>query len=204
VSAITIDRALLEQALEALEPMQNNRDDTAIQRAITALRAALAQEEQEPGAWRDPATDDIVSVARRAAWETDYGLGGKGRAATYTEPLYARPPRRETEQEPVAWTDRELELIDGMIEVQLRHASQCDGIANRTMAEKQKGWDMERVALLQKIKSNPPRREWQSLTEEEIAKVWCGAVMAQSTKEPGLGVIGFARAIEAKLKEKNS
>jgi hypothetical protein len=169
-----------------------------------ALRAALAQEEQEPGAWRDPATDDIVSVARRAAWETDYGLGGKGRAATYTEPLYARPPRRETEQEPVAWTDRELELIDGMIEVQLRHASQCDGIANRTMAEKQKGWDMERVALLQKIKSNPPRREWQSLTEEEIAKVWCGAVMAQSTKEPGLGVIGFARAIEAKLKEKNS
>jgi hypothetical protein len=159
MTTITVPRALLEQALEALEPMQNNRDDTAIQRAITALRAALAQEEQEPGAWRDPATDDIVSVARRAAWETDYGLGGKGRAATYTEPLYARPPRRETEQEPVAWTDRELELIDGMIEVQLRHASQCDGIANRTMAEKQKGWDMERVALLQKIKSNPPRRE---------------------------------------------
>jgi hypothetical protein len=49
VSAITIDRALLEQALEALEPMQNNRDDTAIQRAITALRAALAQEEQATG-----------------------------------------------------------------------------------------------------------------------------------------------------------
>jgi hypothetical protein len=49
VSAITIDRALLEQALEALEPMQNNRDDTAIQRAITALRAALAQQEQATG-----------------------------------------------------------------------------------------------------------------------------------------------------------
>ncbi len=49
MSAITIDRALLEQALEALEPMQNNRDDTAIQRAITALRAALAQEEQATG-----------------------------------------------------------------------------------------------------------------------------------------------------------
>ncbi len=49
MSAITIDRALLEQALEALEPMQNNRDDTAIQRAITALRAALAQQEQATG-----------------------------------------------------------------------------------------------------------------------------------------------------------
>jgi hypothetical protein len=49
VSTITVPRALLEQALEALEPMQNNRDDTAIQRAITALRAALAQQEQATG-----------------------------------------------------------------------------------------------------------------------------------------------------------
>lgn len=50
-------------------------------------------------------------------------------------------------------TEREVELIDGMIEVQLHHAKQCDGIANRTMAEKQKGWDMERVELLRKLKA---------------------------------------------------
>ena len=50
-------------------------------------------------------------------------------------------------------TEREIELLNGMIEVQLHHAKQCDGIANRTMAEKQKGWDMERVALLQKMKA---------------------------------------------------
>lgn len=49
-------------------------------------------------------------------------------------------------------TPRELELIDGMIEVQLHHARQCDGIANRVMADKQKGWDMERVALLRKVR----------------------------------------------------
>lgn len=49
-------------------------------------------------------------------------------------------------------TPRELELIDGMIEVQLHHARQCDGIANRVMADKQKGWDMERVALLRKLR----------------------------------------------------
>lgn len=49
-------------------------------------------------------------------------------------------------------TPREIELLDGMIEVQLHHASQCDRIANRTMAEKQKGWDMERVALLRKLR----------------------------------------------------
>jgi hypothetical protein len=50
-------------------------------------------------------------------------------------------------------TEREIELIDGMIEVQLYHAMQCDRIANRTMAEKQKGWDMERVELLRKLKA---------------------------------------------------
>lgn len=46
------------------------------------------------------------------------------------------------------------ELIDGMIEVQLHHAERCDGIANRAMAEKQKGWDMERVALLRKLRGD--------------------------------------------------
>lgn len=51
-------------------------------------------------------------------------------------------------------TDREIELIDGMIQVQLDHASRCDAIANRSMADKQKGWDMERVALLQKFKAH--------------------------------------------------
>ena len=49
-------------------------------------------------------------------------------------------------------TPREIGLIDGMIEVQLNHAERCDSIPNRAMAEKQKGWDMERVALLRKLK----------------------------------------------------
>ncbi len=50
-------------------------------------------------------------------------------------------------------TPREMELIDGMIAVQLDHATRCDAIANRAMADKQKGWDMERVALLRKLKA---------------------------------------------------
>ena len=52
-----------------------------------------------------------------------------------------------------AMTERELELIDGMIAVQLDHAQRCDAISNRAMAEKQKGWDMERVELLRRIRS---------------------------------------------------
>ena len=46
---------------------------------------------------------------------------------------------------------REVELLEGMIEVQLHHAARCDTFANTTMAAKQKGWDMERVELLRKI-----------------------------------------------------
>jgi hypothetical protein len=100
-------------------------------------------------------------------------------------------------QEPAAWTEREKELIDGMIEVQLDHARRCDNIANRTMAEKQKNWDMERVTLLQKIKATPPaaQRQWVGLTDEEI-DTW-NIVGHESLRE-------FVRAIEAKLKEKNT
>ena len=137
---MTTLREAAQQALEALINSTAPKDWDA----ITALRAALAQEEQP----------------NRAQQMRDAG---------YTR----RPTLREMaqeEQEPVAWTDRELELIDGMIEVQLHHAAQCDGIANRTMAEKQKGWDMERVALLRKIKSISPRREMVAATRAAIAR----------------------------------
>jgi hypothetical protein len=53
---------------------------------------------------------------------------------------------------PTPLTPREHELLDGLIARELDHAAQCDGIANRRMAERQKDWDMERVALLRKLK----------------------------------------------------
>jgi lipopolysaccharide biosynthesis regulator YciM len=49
-------------------------------------------------------------------------------------------------------TDREIELLDGMIRSELNHAERCDALQNRTMAEKQKGFDMERVELLKKLR----------------------------------------------------
>jgi hypothetical protein len=211
MTTITVPRAVLEQVLEALIHMCHNTladkgyDGQLVQDAIDNLRAA--QQEQEPVAY----TGDVARRMREAGMTFHLGMPHAvvmeqmtrfhdivcAEASIKAAAAFAHPPRRETEQEPVAWTDRELQLIDGMIEVQLRHASQCDGIANRTMAEKQKGWDMERVALLQKIKSNPPRREWQSLSEEEINEL--SHTMVKGHKS----VNWLARAIEAKLKEKN-
>jgi hypothetical protein len=52
---ITIDRAVIQQALEALESLFTLQVDYARPKqcgdAITALRAALEQPEQEPVAW---------------------------------------------------------------------------------------------------------------------------------------------------------
>ena len=109
----------------------------------------------------------------------------------------------QPEQEPVAWTERELELINGMIGMQLHHAEQCDHIPNRKMAEKQKGWDMERVTLLQKVKATtPPQRPWVGLTDEEIIDLIHPLVMADMAEKATDYEI--SRAIEAKLKEKNT
>jgi hypothetical protein len=70
-----------------------------------------------------------------------------GKAYTVTC-ISSKPPKREW----VGLTEREIELIDEMIETQLLHAERCDHMANSTMAQKQKAWDLERVELLRKLK----------------------------------------------------
>lgn len=75
-------------------------------------------------------------------------------------------------QKALSWSERELDLIDGMIESQLYHAERCDNIGNRVMAEKQKGWDLERVALLRKIRSLSPKQILEE-AEERVVDLFC-------------------------------
>jgi hypothetical protein len=185
-------RQAAQQALEALEKThtQPGCEQWQVERkASVALRAALEQQEQDV-----PETDcgniEWADIPKEFNdwWDAD--------RLTQTNPFredspaywawegwQARAALTQPEQEPVAWTDRELELIDGMIEVQLRHAAQCDAIANRTMAEKQKGWDMERVALLHKIKSNPPRHEPEQEPAYSYAKQLSEAIWSKHYKD---------------------
>lgn len=51
--------------------------------------------------------------------------------------------------------------------------------------------------------THPPRREWVGLTDEEIAKTADAMLACQIESYETSGVYDFARAIEAKLKEKN-
>ena len=103
-----------------------------------------AEPQQDPVAWMAESKDGHVrftNIGQSADELESYGWA--------VTPLYTSPPAQE-----FVLTAREIELLDGMIEVQLDHAAQCDNIANRVMAEKQKGWDMERVELLRKLKGD--------------------------------------------------
>ena len=79
---MTTLREAAQQALETLEDIfGKNKVDIG---AITALRAALAQEEQpeqEPVAWMRP--NETLCVVREVAEAEGY------------QPLYTHPPRRE-------------------------------------------------------------------------------------------------------------
>ena len=48
-----------------------------------------------------------------------------------------------------------------------------------------------------------PEREWQGLTDEEVRDLWSWAMTAEAERTANTQQHAFARAIEAKLKEKN-
>lgn len=75
--------------------------DTAPSPAPVAQQTAVA--------WMNPETSEVITVARHAAWERDYGLAAKGVASKFTVPLYTAPPKREP------LTDVEIsEAFDGI------------------------------------------------------------------------------------------
>jgi len=87
-------RTAAQQALEALESMFTlHADDARPKRcgdAISALRAALEQPEQEPVAWRYLYSDGF--------WRFSNGERVNGCDPVEAQPLYTHPPRREWQE----------------------------------------------------------------------------------------------------------
>ena len=146
-------------AVEAITEFAKMRNLSLDDAKVQDWNTTPPQPEQEPVAWLHTKIEGVAVPHRPADLD---------KHPDRWEALYKTPPPcptcealartvmldqiyHEAQRKPL--TPREVELIDGMIEVQLRHAAQCDGIANRTMAEKQKSWDMERVELLRKLKA---------------------------------------------------
>jgi hypothetical protein len=150
-------RTAAQQALEALENGKRVRageGGTKYQppledSAITALRAALAQPEQGPVAWT-PAFD-YPNHEQHRVWENgeprsqDVEYWAKnGYGITYA---YTHPPRRETEQEPVA---RMHEDGSGRVISQRTHAdAQREGGASWSSVKN----------YTTPLYTHPPRRE---------------------------------------------
>ncbi len=80
-------REAAQQALEALESCSAVPHWPALQPTITALRDALAQEEQEPVAWM------VYTEDGKSAYVTDNSHDLVGAYKAFA--LYTHPPRRE-------------------------------------------------------------------------------------------------------------
>lgn len=144
--------------------------------AITALREALAQPEQEPVAWNviDPA-GNILATEKNAirGWARVNGYkptveGLLGLHELGWRVLPTSPPAAQPEQEPVP----EKEWVYG---TPLLDAMTQDYV--------------------------PAQRPWQGLTIEEINKIMDDEIGFNSCWGPEES---FARAVEAKLKERNT
>ena len=147
-AAIAALRAALAEQTQPVECTDN--DSPWLICKPCASSGKCAKEQAQPVAWQDEiwyAADEVAS----------YDWQHTAEALKALERLLHLSMKAPTPPAPQPLTERELELIDGMIEVQLHHAAQCDLMlsragGNHTMAERQKGWDMERVELLRKIK----------------------------------------------------
>ena len=108
---ITIDRAVVEQALEALESLFSWQVDPErgqrCSAALMALRAALAQPEPEPVAWLTHLN------GKRALWWERY-VDDDGNANPNDRPLYTAPPQRKplTEEEIMDIWNEEIVGLD--------------------------------------------------------------------------------------------
>ena len=193
------DRELMQQALDALEEAADHvycpGDDDAIGVARKALRARLAQPEQEPINYEE--------------WNYDPMTG---------KPLWGEQP----EQEPVAWMHNFIdEVVIAHRPADLdRHPDRwtalykdptpcqtCEALA-RTVMMDQVSYDIpprhrepptQDLSAPLTVNGVPmyPQREWQGLTEDEVQQLF-GVGKVDAT------FMEFTRAIEAKLKEKNT
>ena len=113
MTKILVDKAVLEQALETLEPRTHSvrvadegADYKRTKAAITALRAALAQEEQKPLSADALARELVTSrIIDPAAIDDPVGYDGGMTLARVLDLHRRLAALAQEEQEPVAWYD---------------------------------------------------------------------------------------------------
>jgi hypothetical protein len=207
---ITLPRAVVQQALEAWEYINKYGFVLAdyegpMEQAITAFKAALEQPEQEPQC--NPHPNAPHGFLRNAS----HTEGRYVCACEYWQPYEAALEQPEPEQaEPVVPPELEAHFrhLDAQMEQPVRAESvttppckgmNCGAIDGRSHSLE---CHAEHSAAIAGGRFVPlPRREWRGLTEEEVFHVENN--VPDSVISDRQWTVYFARAIEAKLKEKN-
>ena len=175
----------LKMALEALEEPKEHFAKHRRLEAITAIKEALAQPEQEPVAWMDK-DGDVLSASI---------VDGKG---LRNIPLYTTPPQpKEPEQEPVAM---KFKIYKPTVPDPLRQ-----GINNALLPwvydqDRSSGFDA--TMWVTPVATLPPQRTWVGLTDDEIAEIENEYIV--DYRIPAGSAWNFAKDIETKLKQKNT
>jgi hypothetical protein len=131
---------------------------------MASLRAALEQHEK----------DVEWMKQRHANWRLQKELAEQTQERDRQQREYEESRSAALEQEPVAWIDNSGHP---------HHIRYWQGVRERQL-----------YGPLQPLYTHPPRREWRSLSEEEVNALWASH---DKTGEQ------ITRAIEAALKEKN-
>jgi len=172
----------LRLALEALETLMIERG-SIYDKAITAIKAALeAKDETHAYGYAKRLAEAIWSKHYKTIapqWEPfDELIGVLTQIDNMTSGLIS-PQQKEAKNEPVAWM---YSPTGALFDICPNDADEGEFLP---------------------LYTTPPQRTWVKLTEEEIKPCWYEACQTDLELTSQL-VVYFARAIEAKLKEKNT
>ena len=235
----------LKLALEALYPIAHNTTDDPrgqAYKAITAIKEALAQEQEAVGYWKEQAQGlqrdydlllaDYEKLAKPeqepvAMLERDPSIGRL--RVTFEDavteldegvyPLYTKPQGWSDNVAQAFKVKERLIRIMGTFDLATGHADTFDDLLDsleselrdvlghyrEALAQTQEpvAWEQLHEHMAGPFYQKPPQRTFVGLTEEEIKPCWHEACQTDLELTSQL-VVYFARAIEAKLKERNT
>jgi hypothetical protein len=198
---MTKDEAL-RLALEALEsifasthPYQENGTCTINDKSVELSNKAFTAIEEALEAKENPAVNNKDTALHLAI-----------ESLCCVQDMVGHPDNLEYIDHQIAKIEAALEAKDepDYKELWQQMCERCDEL-DKKLTQQEHGWTPERIAGMARLKAQQdsrfePQRTWVGLTDEEIKSQW--SVFWEADCHPW--AIDFARAIEAKLKEKNT
>lgn len=173
----------LENNLPLIEDYGSKEQLNIHHKAIAALYKTLAQPEQDHGFDRTAShmAGEYVDTAQSKAM--------------HEACIEASMRNAQPEQEPVAW--QVMVENEPMKEFSIKDVAHDWAVAEKRNGSKYSYW-------IRPLYTAPPKREWQGLTDEDLVKCYEKTGHYQTLRpQDSFAVLSFARAIIAKLREKN-